>query len=108
MQMFLECMWACNQWSLQFSDICFDIDLLSGARKNCFKDIDMDDCKKFLQEFWNMAKCEQDSFAAWMQFLLAYSFCCLTVTGNFLKKSANAFYQVAHDIGWTPLGSQED
>ena len=38
-----------------------------GGLKNCFKQLDLDDCKKFLDKFWNLAKCEQDSFATSMQ-----------------------------------------
>ena len=34
----------------------------AGALQSCFKTVETQDCRNFLEEFWDMAKCEQDSF----------------------------------------------
>ena len=39
--------------------------LVQGASKNCYKNLNMQECKKFLETFWNLSKAEQDSFEPW-------------------------------------------
>lgn len=45
---------------------------MRGSRKTCFQKYKKGDITKFLEQFWNMEKRDQDGFVSWLEMVIEF------------------------------------
>ena len=65
----LNCLLFPSFFGLSFARLCCKFGCKQGAFKTCFQVCDGKECNEFVSSFWNLSKCEQDSFVPW-QYLI--------------------------------------